>query len=203
MAIVALLLLLTIIAIVFLFQDEGFDRAAFAFAKEHISPATTRIMRIISFLGNNEFLIPASVLLLLIFVLVKERTWAAGVAVSLSGFILIKLLKLLFQRQRPVFPMIDGHSNYGFPSGHGMLAVIFYGLIAGWIAVSVKNKWYRSTIIFFLALLVLLIGYSRIYLRVHYATDVLAGFCVGMIWLTFCVWIVNLFNKRRRNSGFV
>lgn len=203
MASVALLLLLTVIAIVFVFRDEAFDKAAFSFVKEHISPAITRMMRVISFLGNNEFLIAASVLLLLIFILVRERAWAARVAVSLSGFVVIKLLKLLFQRQRPDFPLIDGHANYGFPSGHGMLSVVFYGLLAGWIAVSVKNKWYRSMIISFLVLLVLLIGYSRIYLRVHYATDVLAGFCVGMIWLTFCLWAVNLFNNRGRRSGFV
>ena len=201
MACIALLLLLAVIAIVFLFKNEKLDIAAFSFIKEHVSPSATRIMRVISFLGNNEFLIPANVLLLVIFVVAKERSWAISAVFSLSGFLLIKLLKILFQRQRPGSPITDALANYGFPSGHGMMAVVFYGLVAGWIAVSIKNKAYRSLIIFFLVLLVLLIGYSRIYLRLHYATDVLAGFCFGMIWLTLCIGAVNLFNKYGRNSG--
>src|SRR5688572_8823620 len=133
MASVALLLLLTVIAIVFLFKNNRFDIATFSFAKEHISTSATRIMRVISFLGNNEFIISASAILSVVFIVLKERLWAIRVAViSLSSLILVKLLKILFQRQRPDFPLIEGHANYGFPSGHGMLAVIFYGLVAGW-----------------------------------------------------------------------
>lgn len=198
MAIVAGALLLLVIFVVFIFKYKHFDATVFSFAKEHTTPGNTRIMRVISFLGNHVFLIPANFLLLLLFILLKERLWAIRVAVgSLSSLILMSVLKNLFQRQRPDDPIVDGIVNYGFPSGHGMMAVVFYGLIAGWIAVSIHNKWYRRTTIAFLILLVLLIGYSRIYLRVHYATDVLAGYCVGMIWLTFCLWSVKQFSNRR------
>lgn len=198
MAFIAGFLLLIVISVVFIFKYKHFDSAIFSFAKEHTTPGNTRLMRVISFLGNHVFLIPANFLLLLLFILIKERLWAIRVTViSLSSLIMMSVLKNLFQRQRPDDPMIDGIVNFGFPSGHGMMAVVFYGLVAGWIAVSIHNIWYRRTTIVFLILLVLLIGYSRIYLRVHYATDVLAGYCMGMIWLTFCLWSVKQFNNLR------
>ncbi len=202
MVYIAVFLLALVISVVFLFKYKHFDSAVFSFAQQHSSPGNTRIMRLISFLGNHAFLIPANLLLLLIFILLKEKWWAIRVGVvSLSSLIMMSILKNLFQRHRPDNPMIDGIVNYGFPSGHGMMAVVFYGLLAGWIAVTIKNKWYRRTTITFLILLVLLIGYSRIYLRVHYATDVLAGFCAGTLWLAFCLWTVKQFSNRR--SGFV
>jgi membrane-associated phospholipid phosphatase len=201
LAILAVLLLTIVIAVVFIFKNERFDAALFSFASDHTSPAITRIMRMISFLGKHSFLIPANILLLLIFILLKEKWWTIRVAVvSVTSLGVMSLLKNLFQRIRPDDPLVDGITNYGFPSGHGMMAIAFYGLLAGWIAVTVENKLLRRSVIAFLILLVLMIGYSRIYLRVHYATDVLAGFCVGIIWLTFCLWIVKQFSNRHRSK---
>lgn len=202
MAFIAALLLLFVIAVVFVFKNQKLDSAVFSFIAGHTSPELTPVMRFISFLGKHSFLIPANVLLLLIFILKKEKWWAIRVGlVSLTSLGVMSLLKNSFQRLRPDDPLVFGISNYGFPSGHSMMAVAFYGLVAGWIAVYIENKLYRRASIAFLILLVLLIGYSRIYLRVHYVTDVLAGYCVGMIWLTFCLLIVKLYSNRRRSKS--
>jgi membrane-associated phospholipid phosphatase len=200
-AFMAIFLLLIVIAIVFLFKNEKIDSTVFSFVAGHTSPEVTPAMRFISFLGKHSFLIPANLLLLLIFILKKEKWWAIRVGlVSLTSLGVMSLLKNSFQRLRPDDPLVLGISNYGFPSGHSMMAVAFYGLVAGWIAVYIENKLYRRASIAFLILLVLLIGYSRIYLRVHYVTDVLAGYCVGMIWLTFCLWIVKVFYNKKRSG---
>ncbi|NOT52950.1 MAG: phosphatase PAP2 family protein [Chitinophagaceae bacterium] len=204
LAILAVFLLLIVITVVFIVKDKSFDAALFSFASDHTSPAITRIMRMISFLGKHSFLIPANILLILLFSIIKEKWWAIRVTVvSITSLGVMSLLKNLFRRIRPDDPLVDGITNYGFPSGHSTMAIAFYGLLAGWVAVMVENKLYRRSIIAFLILLVLMIGYSRIYLRVHYATDVLAGFCVGTIWLTFCLWLVKLFSNKSKRSLLV
>ncbi|MEK7226859.1 MAG: phosphatase PAP2 family protein [Bacteroidota bacterium] len=192
MAALALLLLLIIVVLVFILKHDGFDNAVFSLTADHISPACTRFMRAITFLGKHSFLVPANLLLIACFIILKNKYWAISVAVvSLSSLGLMSLLKNMVQRHRPENPMVEGITNFGFPSGHAFMSVAFYGLLALWTAVTIKNKWQRRVIISFLLLLILLIGYSRIYLRVHYATDVIAGFCIGICWLFFCLWLIN------------
>lgn len=188
----ALLPLIIVVVLVFILRNDSFDTAVFSFAADHTSPACTRFMRFITFMGRHSFLIPANLVLIACFIILKNKYWAIRVAVvSLSSLGLMSLLKNLVQRHRPENPMVEGITNFGFPSGHAFMSVAFYGLLALWTAATIKNKWQRRVIISFLLLLILLIGYSRIYLRVHYATDVIAGFCIGICWLFFCLWLIN------------
>lgn len=200
-AAVALVPLIFVVVLVFIVQDDHFDTAVFSFAADHTSPSCTRFMKLISFLGKHSFLVPANLLLIAFFIFLKEKYWAIYVLlVSLTSLGLMSLLKNLIQRHRPENPMVEGITNYGFPSGHALMSVAFYGLLALWVAATIKNKWQRWGIILFLLILILLIGYSRIYLRVHYATDVIAGFCIGICWLYICLWLIN---KIKQSSGLV
>lgn len=200
-AALALLLLLVVISLVFISKNGRLDAAVFSFAADHISPGCTRFMKSISFLGKHSFLVPANFFLIAFFFMLKNKWGAMSVAiVSLSSLGLMSLLKNLIQRHRPENPMVEGITNYSFPSGHALMSVAFYGLLAFWTAAAIKNKWLRMSLISFLLLLILLIGYSRIYLRVHYTTDVLAGLCIGTCWLFFCLWLIS---KIKLTSGLV
>jgi undecaprenyl-diphosphatase len=101
------------------------------------------------------------------------------------------LLKLIFHRDRPLTPLLEAAKGYSFPSGHALMSITFYGLIIFLVWQNEKNIWLRWLLTILLALLIISIGVSRVYLRVHYASDVLAGFCVGLMWLLLSLWLLN------------
>ena len=102
-----------------------------------------------------------------------------------------------FRRVRPPNPLIDGLENFSFPSGHATSAFIFYGLLTYLVWKTEIPKLYKYIIGAILITFSLLIGFSRIYLRVHYPSDVLAGICIGFAWLILTVW---LFERLKRKS---
>ena len=119
--------------------------------------------------------------------------------VLLSSLLVMSLLKSLIQRQRPPNPLVEGITNYSFPSGHAFMSVAFYGLLIWYTNIYIRNKWLQRMVIFFLLLVIAAIGFSRIYLRMHYATDVIAGICLGFVWLDFCLWFID--NKQTSRSA--
>ena len=109
-------------------------------------------------------------------------------------------LKNLFGRPRPDVPLIFKADGLSFPSGHALFSITFYGLMIYFIYKAVQRPWLKWTLISILSLLVFIIGFSRVYLRVHYATDVIAGFCVGFLWLVFAIWMLNRMEKYSRKK---
>src|SRR5678810_1097061 len=91
---------------------------------------------------------------------------------------------------RPDIPVIEKVGGYSFPSGHALIGVVFYGLVIFVIWHEVKQKWLKIALTIFFVLFILLISFSRIYLRVHYASDVIAGIAVGFIWLVLSLNII-------------
>lgn len=162
-----------------------------------ISSGRTRFMKALTFLGNHQFLIPANLLLMAGFWLRKEKGMVWTVLIVALSSLLLKLgLKELFRRPRPDHPLVEGITNYSFPSGHALMSVAFYGLLI-WMAFRYNRPTpARHFIILILFLLIGLIGYSRLYLRVHYPSDVLAGYCIGTAWL----WLCLHFTRRLRPS---
>jgi undecaprenyl-diphosphatase len=192
----AVVLLFTTIIQVFILKDSWLDDAAFNYLSGHISPARTRLFTGISFLGNHSFLIPANLLLLAYFIVTNNKWWAIRVAtISLSSLAMMSLLKNLIQRHRPPMPLVDGVTNYSFPSGHAFMCVAFYGLLMLWVTETVKNKWQRNTGIFILSGLIAAIGFTRVYLRLHYATDIIGGWATGTIWLILSLIVLEKIKK--------
>jgi len=105
------------------------------------------------------------------------------------------LLKNFFSRQRPLIPLLKPALGYSFPSGHSMMSFAFYGLLIYLTYNYIGNKILKTLIIIALFVIILLIGLSRIYLRVHYTSDVIAGFSIGIIWLIFSIWLLNKIEK--------
>ncbi|MGQ0737970.1 MAG: phosphatase PAP2 family protein [Bacteroidota bacterium] len=196
-----LLLLLADIWLVFISKNNIPDEKIFQLIAPHISEAGTSFMKKITFLGHHSFLIPANLSLISYFLCWKKgkTSWRIAVA-ALSSLGLMSLLKNLFQRQRPANPLVEGITNFGFPSGHAFMSVVFYGLLV-WLAIKyIRNNPARITVIVLSLLLILLIGFSRIYLRVHYATDVVGGVAIGTCWLFFCLWLTEKISNRPKPS---
>jgi len=115
----------------------------------------------------------------------------ACMAVNLVGATLLNLLlKAIVQRPRPDGFRLVAETGYSFPSGHSMVAMAFYGLLAYLIWNYEKERPMRLLWCSCLGLVVIAVGISRIYLGVHYASDVIAGFCVSMAWLAVYTKVV-------------
>ena len=205
--VIALLTLAYLIRKVIVLHKTGFDESVFAFLKSHISERNNELMLFFTFLGTHKFLIPANLALIAYFLFIKKHKWYSikVPAIALSSLALMFGLKHLFHRSRPDAPLLFHAEGLSFPSGHALFSVTFYGLLVYIIFHAVKTKGLKWTLIFLLAILMLIVGFSRVYLRVHYATDVVAGFCVGFLWLTFALWLLNRIerNSRKKLNGLV
>lgn len=187
-------LLALTIWLVWIKKDPGPDQYIFDVIEPIITPGLTQIMLIITFFGNHVFLIPANLLLISFFLLKKENKAAWQVLfISLSSLSVMSLTKRLLKRHRPPHPLVDGVTNYSFPSGHAFMCVAFFGLLIWYISQRKKIQFGKKIWIISLTFFILIIGFSRIYLRLHYTTDVIGGFCLGMLWLYFCLWWTSSF----------
>src|SRR6266508_5399017 len=152
------------------------------------TPTATTIFVVLSTLGEPVLLVLAVIVAALFAwrrLWLHLFTWVIGLG---GGEVLNQVIKYLVARPRPVFaqPLIP-ESGYSFPSGHAVLSLIAYGLLA-YFAVLVLSTWRaRTGVIMAAGLLVLVIGFSRLYLGVHYFSDVVAGFAAGGVWLSTCI----------------
>lgn len=189
----ALLAFIGIAKMIFKERKETFDLRTFNFLARHVNNINTDVMQFFTFLGTHTFLIPANLVLIAFFLFIKKHRWysISVPVVALSSLLLMFILKYIFQRDRPLTPLLSAAQGYSFPSGHATMSITFYGLIIFLVWKNVKNKILKWGLSILLSLLIITIGISRVYLRVHYASDVLAGFCVGLMWLLFSLWLLN------------
>lgn len=159
-----------------------FDIAARDLAHTWASPPLTSVMLAVTHMGEPLFL--SLVTVLLAWRLGATHRWPAArllALTTLGAWALSELLKLVFQRPRPAaFFGYQEPSTFSFPSGHAVVSVCFYGALAAILAGRTRSPgrrrlWYAAA-----AVLVLLIGFSRIYLGVHYLTDVVGGYALGL-----------------------
>ncbi|MEJ7611091.1 MAG: phosphatase PAP2 family protein [Ferruginibacter sp.] len=176
------------------FEDKNmmFDENIFEKIKPFVNQTNTNIMLVITFLGSQKFLVPANLLLIFYFFLVKDnkKTALQITAISLTSVIVMFSIKFFLQRQRPMIPLISKVHGYSFPSGHTFSSVTFFGILAYMAYRNIKQPLLRWAIIIILIIFVILIGFSRVYLRLHYASDVIAGFCLGTLWLILAEWFL-------------
>lgn len=179
-------------------QNLSFDSRVFSILESYTTPARTKFVSFITFFGGADFLLPANIALILIFAFNKKIRFHAWkiLVVSVTGTIVLFSLKAILERERPIVPLISKAHGYSFPSGHSFSACLFFGMVAYFVYKTGLNKWVKWAIILTLILLVLAIGFSRVYLKVHYATDVIAGWLLGLMWLLLAKWL--LINRRRK-----
>ena len=189
---IAFIAFLLIVQRVFITGKTSFDTTAFYFLSHHENHFTTSVMQVFSFLGSHLFLIPANIILITWFLLKKHKWYSIKIPViAVSSLLLMFLLKFIFHRVRPLTPLLKVAKGFSFPSGHAMMSFTFYGLLIAIVWQYIKALWLKWLLTVILSALIFAIGVSRVYLRVHYASDVLAGFCVGCMWLLLALWILG------------
>ena len=174
-----------------------FDLAGRAWVHQFFSPRMTFVMETLSFIGS-WVLAAAFVVSLIIFWKLRWRRGFTWLTISMAGATVLELaLKYAFHRPRPTpFYGVALHS-WSFPSGHSLFSFCFFGVLAGLLMHRVKPLLWRIVIWCSSAALVAAIGLSRIYLGVHYPSDVLAGYLAAAVWVTAMVGLDRVRSARR------
>ena len=178
------------------------DQAARDFVQQIASPPLTEAMRGFTFLGGGFQII--ELLALSVFLLFrdgrKRAAWLMLVTMT-GGVLLERVLKLLFHRARPE-PFFGTllPSSYSFPSGHALLSCCFFGALAAMLTIREPSRHARLAIRAAAAVLVVLIGFSRIYLGVHYITDVVAGYSAAVVWVFTVASVYRWWTRRRTQA---
>jgi undecaprenyl-diphosphatase len=179
-----------------------FDKTVAATLHGQATPAFTTVFMLITSLGTLEALGTLGLLVAVIYSV--RRRWlyvGAWIAALAGGEALDQLLKELFARPRPSFvdPLLF-ETGYSFPSGHAMMSLVTSGMLAYFAVLALQSWRARGAVIFGAALLALLIGFSRIYLGVHYFSDVVAGFAAGGIWLSTLITGMEIIRRRKASK---
>jgi membrane-associated phospholipid phosphatase len=146
------------------------------------TPPLTAFMLFITDLGADYILV--GLVAIIIFLIWKRHRKEAllFLIITAMGVFINSTLKILIQRPRPLISPMISASSYSFPSGHAMNSFVFYAFLSFYIFHFTRRKLLSSIVSILCAVLILLIGFSRIYLGVHYPSDILAGYLVGFWW---------------------
>ncbi len=181
------------------FSEEilDFDLKGYTLIKTYLmSDFTTSVFKVITNLGGGLFII---ILAFSLFLIIKRREVGLVIFANLGIITLLNLLlKNIVSRPRPSDFRIIEESGYSFPSGHSMISMAFYGLLIYLIYKNFKNKYIKWSLIVVLSLLIILIGISRVYLGVHYLSDVLAGFLLAISYLIIYISVINKYILERK-----
>ncbi len=181
-------------------QQSAFDNLIFQNLSHFTSPQTTKVMLLFTFFGSTKFLLPAYILLAGFFLFYKRnRVQSISVAaVGLSSVALLFILKNIFHRHRPLEPLTPNVIGYSYPSGHSFSSFTFFGLLTYIIwKTKLTNLWKWILSILFI-LMAACIALSRVYLHVHFASDVIAGFCLSIIWLSISLWVIQKIQREKK-----
>ena len=170
------------------------DNYIYNLIKGFISPKMTPIVKFITEFGNYTVMIPV---IILFYLFNKDKSFNRYftinlVAIFTSNFI----VKNIIRRDRPIDINLIIENGFSFPSGHSMVSFAFYGFIIYYVYCSHLSKLGKTIIISILTLLVLMIGLSRIYLGVHYASDVIGGFVLALVYLI--IFIKYIYKKEKK-----
>ena len=176
----------------------GADPVVQRFLVQHRTPALTDSFRAITHLGGATVIVPVALVVVVLLLWRRQRLLAFGLVLAAGGTaVLVGAIKVLVDRGRPApIDRLASASGASFPSGHSAVAIAFYGALA-WIVVKpLPGRGVRIVVCAGALALGMLIGFSRVYLGVHWASDVLSGWLLGLAWLAvtiaFCALVPTL-----------
>ena len=177
-----------------------FDDAIRIYVHQFAADGLPRLMTLISFLGSTIFLTSVSVLIFLLFIWLRRyRSAVLFAATMLGSSFLNYTLKIVFARTRPI-PYFDLPlpESFSFPSGHALCSACFYGVLAWLFATRTESRPLRILVWIAAGIMIFLVGLSRIYLGVHYPSDVAAGYLAALFW-TLAVILVDATRERGKH----
>lgn len=197
------LLIITLMIVEDVFEDEimKLDTIGYNLISNIINPSITPIAIVITSIGGA---IVIAALAIDVLILVKNRKISFSIILNLViATILNIILKNIVQRPRPDEYRLITETGYSFPSGHSMVSMAFYGYFIYLTFKYLKNKKLKVLLITFLSILIILIGITRIYLGVHYTSDVIAGFLISICYLIIYTTLVKkyILEKEDKNEN--
>lgn len=164
------------------------------YSKIKITKLKTKIFKGLTFLASAKFV---AILCIILLIFIENKRIPIAIIINmLIMWGLIGILKNTFKRERPNINRLVDEKGYSYPSGHTMTATIFYGFIIFLIIISNLILPLKITLTTILVILVLLVGYTRIYLGVHYLSDVIGALLFGssylLLYIFFTYFILNL-----------
>ncbi|MFJ7753571.1 phosphatase PAP2 family protein [Peribacillus muralis] len=180
-----------------------FDSEVISVVQGWESPILTGIMKFFTYIGSTGSIIILSLFILIfLYKVLKHRLeLVLFIAVMAGSPLLNALVKLCFQRTRPDLHRLIEIGGYSFPSGHAMNAMSLYGILTFLLWRHIKVKWGRMLLIVMSTLMILTIGISRIYLGVHYPSDIIAGYLAGGFWIAMSIWFFQRYQDRRQDKS--
>ena len=178
-------------------STQTFDESVLRWIAVHHSARLDTLMLEITALGTGVVVLMIVVIAALFLVLTQHKYSAILLLAStFGGLVLNAVLKLGFHRPRPSIIVHAVHTaSSSFPSGHAMSAAIVYGTVAYLAARLHPSRWARWFMMFAALGLIVLISFSRMYLGVHYPSDVVAGVSIGLAWAAFCMATLEAIQK--------
>ncbi|MFP3511908.1 phosphatase PAP2 family protein [Peribacillus sp. SIMBA_075] len=179
-----------------------FDEVVIALVQGLESPLLTSIMKFFTYIGSTSALIILSLFILFfLYKVLKHRLELILFSAVIIGSPLLNfMVKLFFRRARPDLHRLIEIGGYSFPSGHAMNAFSLYSILTFLLWRHITAKWARVLLILFSMSMILSIGISRIYLGVHYPSDIIAGYLAGGFWISISIWFFQRYQDRRKNK---
>lgn len=175
----------------------NFDSSVSSYVQEFESATLTKTAETLSLIGGTtvNFIFSLLIVVALLFLL-KNRMNTALFIVGVGGSVVLnKLLKVLFARERPTFHPLIEETGFSFPSGHAMGSMALYGILIAILWNYLPNRMARILLVLICVFMIASIGLSRVYLGVHYPSDVIAGYLVSFSWICLSVASITVFRN--------
>lgn len=174
--------------------SKGIDSNLAIFFANHNNIVLTNIFKFISFICSPKFMILINVCFFIFINLKKKyKLFLINIA-SIASVLFNNIIKIIMKRERPNYLILASETSYSFPSGHSMISILFFGSII--YLVNKYNIKYKKAITILLSIFIILVGLSRLYLGVHFLTDVIGGYLCGFITLIIIIMIFERVEKK-------
>ncbi|MDA1675475.1 phosphatase PAP2 family protein [Bacillus cereus group sp. TH152-1LC] len=186
-------------------KTATFDSKVIAFIQGLESPFLTTIMKFFTTIGSTKTVaILCLIIMCVLYKVLKQRSECLLFITAILGTnVLFISLKFLIQRERPSLHRLIEETGYSFPSGHSTIAFALYATVLFLLWRHVRVQWKRVILTVLVSMMIISIGISRIYVGVHYPSDVLAGFLIAAFWITLVIGIHQKYQENASNKNLL
>lgn len=175
---------------------SSFDDFIYSLISSFRSDLLTNVLRVITSLANYKSILIYNILIILYILISKKSKLLIIPLNSILSVVFNNVFKLIFRRDRPILIALITETGYSYPSGHAMISILFFGTLSYILGKS--NIKYKNTLRIIIGIFIILIGISRIYLGVHFVSDIIGGYLLGIIVL---LSVITIYNRSEENES--